>query len=39
MNRKKLLSEERLEACFNAFDKDGSGKISSKELKEIIGGE
>jgi len=33
MNRQKLLSKERLQAAFNAFDKDGSGSISSDELK------
>lgn len=29
MNRQKLLSRERLQAAFNAFDKDGSGSISA----------
>jgi calcium-dependent protein kinase len=28
-----------LEAAFNAFDKDGSGAISSDELKEMLGDE
>lgn len=38
MNRQKLLSKERLQAAFNAFDKDGSGSISSDELKQMLGG-
>ena len=33
MNRQKLLSTERLKQAFNAFDTDGSGSISSAELK------
>lgn len=37
MNRNKLLSKERLEAAFKAFDIDGSGTISADELKTILG--
>ena len=36
MNKEKMLTTERLEATFNLFDKDGSGKITAKELKEIL---
>lgn len=36
LNKEKLLSKERLEAAFEAFDIDGSGKISSSELREIL---
>jgi calcium-dependent protein kinase len=31
-----LLSQSNLEAAFNMFDKDGSGKISSEELKAML---
>jgi calcium-dependent protein kinase len=37
MNRTKLLSKERLEAAFKAFDIDGSGTISADELKSMLG--
>ena len=37
MNTQTLLSKEKLEMCFKMFDKDGSGKISMDELKEIFG--
>ena len=36
MDRKKLLSVERLEAAFHAFDKDNNGKISAEELKLML---
>ncbi|OMJ83887.1 hypothetical protein SteCoe_15116 [Stentor coeruleus] len=36
MDRKKLLSIERLEAAFQAFDKDQNGKISAEELKLML---
>ena len=36
MNKEKMLTTERLEVTFNLFDKDGSGKITAKELKEIL---
>lgn len=37
MDKKKLLSNEKLEAAFNLFDKDGSGTISAVEVKEVLG--
>ena len=39
MDRKKVLSKKRIEAALNTFDKDGSGSITSNELKELLGGE
>ena len=38
INRKNLLSEEKMQTCFNIFDKDKSGKISVTELKEMLQG-
>lgn len=38
IDRKNLLSEERMQSCFNMFDKDKSGKISIGELKLILEG-
>ena len=37
MDKKKLLSNEKLETAFNLFDKDGSGTISANEVKEVLG--
>ena len=37
INRKNLLSDEKLKHAFAFFDKDGSGSISTNELKEIFG--
>lgn len=36
INKEKLLSNEKLRAAFSLFDKDGSGAISSAEVKEIL---
>lgn len=36
MDRKKLLSMERIEKAFEAFDKDKNGKISAQELKLML---
>jgi calcium-dependent protein kinase len=36
MDKKKLLSSERLDAVFNAFDKDHNGKISAFELYDML---
>jgi len=38
INRKNLLSEEKMQTCFNMFDKDKSGKISLNELKSMLQG-
>eukprot|EP01017_Pseudomicrothorax_dubius_P022951 TRINITY_DN2469_c0_g1_i4.p1 TRINITY_DN2469_c0_g1~~TRINITY_DN2469_c0_g1_i4.p1 ORF type:complete len:346 (+),score=96.27 TRINITY_DN2469_c0_g1_i4:154-1191(+) len=37
IDRKKLVSKEKLEASFRLFDKDGSGTISPQEIKEVLG--
>ena len=36
-NQKQLLTTEKLQAAFKMFDKDGSGTISSDEVKEVLG--
>ena len=36
MDKKKLLSEEKLEATFKAFDRDHNGKITAQELKYFL---
>jgi calcium-dependent protein kinase len=37
MNEKQLTSNDKLQAAFKMFDKDGSGLISADEIKEVIG--
>jgi Ca2+-binding EF-hand superfamily protein len=37
MNSQNLLSNEKLRAAFNMFDKDGSGSISAEEIKSVLG--
>lgn len=37
MNEKNLLTNEKLQAAFKMFDKDGSGMISASEIKEVLG--
>jgi calmodulin len=37
MNSQNLLSNEKLRAAFNMFDKDGSGSISADEIKSVLG--
>jgi len=36
MNEKQLLTNEKLEAAFKMFDKDGSGMISTEEIKQVL---
>ena len=37
MNKSKLLSREKIEAAFKAFDADGSGEITADEIKQFLG--
>ena len=37
INKKRLLSKERLMMAFSAFDRDGSGSISPDEIKQVLG--
>jgi calcium-dependent protein kinase len=37
INEKQMLSNEKLQAAFRMFDKDGSGSISSEEIKAVLG--
>lgn len=37
MDKRKLLSNEKLETAFNLFDKDNSGSISANEIKDVLG--
>ena len=39
MNKEKLLKEENLSSAFMLFDQDCSGKISTAEIKKILGGD
>ena len=37
MNEKTLTSNDKLQAAFKMFDKDGSGVISADEIREVLG--
>jgi calcium-dependent protein kinase len=37
VNKKSLVSDEKLRNAFEFFDKDGSGSISIDELKQVLG--
>ena len=37
IDKKKLLTDEKLKAAFSLFDRNGDGDIEAKELKEVIG--
>ena len=37
MDKRKLLTNEKLESAFNLFDRDGGGSISANEIKEVLG--
>ena len=36
MNESQLTSNDKLQAAFKMFDKDGSGVISPQEIKEVL---
>lgn len=36
-DKRKLLTEERLNTAFKMFDKDGGGSISADEIKQTLG--
>ena len=37
IDKKKILTDEKLKAAFSLFDRNGDGDIEAKELKEVIG--
>lgn len=37
MDKRKMLSKERLKAAFNIFDANGDGHISFEEVKQLLG--
>ena len=37
MDKRKMLSNQRLKAAFDMFDTDGSGQISFEEVKKLLG--
>mgnify|MGYP000691598503 CR=1 FL=1 len=38
MDKEKVLTKQRIQNCFQLFDKDKSGQISKDELKNMLGG-
>ena len=38
MNQRNLVSQQRLESAFKAFDKDGNGQITPEEVRALLGG-
>lgn len=36
MDKRKMLSKERMRAAFNAFDKNGNGMISFDEVRQLL---
>lgn len=36
IDKEKLMTPEKLKAAFNLFDSDGSGTISTDEIREVL---
>ena len=36
IDKEKLLTQEKLQAAFNLFDKDGGGSINATEVKDVL---
>ena len=39
IDTKKVITEDKLERAFKIFDKDGNGRLSVEEIKEVFGGD
>ena len=37
MNEKNMVTNDKLQAAFKMFDKDGSGTITADEIKDVLG--
>ena len=37
MDKRKLLTDEKLQFAFSMFDRDGGGSISATEIKDVLG--
>ena len=37
IDKRKLLTDEKLQVAFSMFDRDGGGSISASEIKDVLG--